>query len=112
MKDNETPQARKKTSTKELLGFKSKVANEIRKYDWNHDFAIRVAKCESGLRPNAHNYNPATGDDSWGVFQINRYGRLKYGRPEPDKLVNYKFNIKYAYEMYCSQGWKPWSCAR
>lgn len=78
------------------------------KYDWCHQTAIAVAKAESGLRPDAHNYNPATGDNSYGIFQINLYGSLANSRPAPNKLVDYKFNVEYAYNMWKSQGWTPW----
>lgn len=63
---------------------------------------------ESGLRANAHNYNPATRDNSYGVFQINLYGSLANSRPPANQLLDYKFNIKYAYEMWRNQGWQPW----
>lgn len=35
---------------------------------------------ESGGNPSAHNGNAATGDDSWGWFQINYLGNLKASR--------------------------------
>lgn len=41
---------------------------------------------ESGGNPTAHNYNPATGDDSYGLFQLNRAGGLGAGLP-PDFLT-------------------------
>lgn len=74
--------------------------------------AIKVAVCESGLDANAHNFSHATRDDSWGVFQINRYGSLA-SRPPPSKLKNFRFNIRYAYGMYSGSGWSPWvNCSR
>jgi hypothetical protein len=42
---------------------------------------------------------------SYGCFQI----RHLEGRPDPKKLLDKDFNIDYAYKMYLSQGWKPWS---
>lgn len=74
--------------------------------------AIAVAKCESGLNPTRINNNPRTKDYSVGVFQINLFGSLRNGRPAEDKLLDAKFNIDYAYEMYQRQGWGPWSCKR
>ena len=68
------------------------------------ELAWQVVKKESGGNPNAHNFSHRTKDDSWGLFQINRYGYLKT-RPEPDKLVNAEFNIKYARGMYEASGY-------
>lgn len=39
-----------------------------------------IAYAESGGDPNAHNYNPSTGDDSYGLWQINYYGNLREPR--------------------------------
>jgi hypothetical protein len=64
---------------------------------------------ESGMRANAHNYNPATKDNSYGVFQINIFGSLANSRPAPEKLLDYKANINYAYQMWKTQGFNPWS---
>ena len=72
--------------------------------------AVNIAFCESGLNPLAHNYNPKTGDNSWGLFQINLYGDLKHERPSPEWLVIPENNIQYAYELYLRSGWTPWSC--
>src|SRR5690606_11391968 len=74
--------------------------------------ALKVAKCESGLRYDAHNGNSRTKDDSYGVFQINLYGNLKHSRPSGEWLLNAENNVKYAAEMQRNQGWSPWSCAK
>ena len=85
--------------------FKQLVRKEIRKYDWNDSVAVAVAMAESGLNANAEG-DSSTAYSSWGVFQI----RELPGRPEASQLVKYKFNIKYAYNMWKTQGWYPWSC--
>lgn len=66
--------------------------------------ATAVAYAESGLRPDAVG-DTTTAYASYGVFQI----RALPGRPAPDKLKDYRYNIKYAYDMWCSQNWYPWS---
>jgi soluble lytic murein transglycosylase-like protein len=72
------------------------------------DNALAVMRQESGGNPTQHNNNPATGDDSWGLYQINRYGSLAKGRPLPDWLATPENNIAYAADMYRAQGWEPW----
>lgn len=72
-----------------------------------------IMNCESGGVPTKHNFNPNTGDDSWGLFQINRYGALALSRPGSDWLVVAENNISYATGMYQRSGWSPWhNCAR
>jgi hypothetical protein len=41
---------------------------------------LRVVRCESSGNPAAHNVNPATGDDSVGLMQVNLHASLLPGR--------------------------------
>lgn len=83
----------------------------IRSYDWNDETALAVARCESGLNPSAVGDNYPIGGlhaPSVGVFQI----RLLAGRPSRAYLLNAANNVEYAYNMWKSQGWSPWTCYR
>jgi hypothetical protein len=63
-----------------------------------------IALAESGGRPDAHNGNGSTGDDSYGLWQINYYNGLrasrtaKYGPPESmyDPMANARAAIDLA----------------
>ena len=68
------------------------------------DNAIKIADCESDFVYNKHNYNVKTGDDSWGIFQVNRYGKLALTRPSAENLIDPMFNIKYAKQLFDSAG--------
>lgn len=73
------------------------------------DNALAVMKLESGNNPGAHNFNPATGDDSWGLLQVNRYGSLAAARPSAEWLTVPANNIAYAAGIWRAQGWcRPW----
>ena len=82
------------------------------KFGASGDMAVKVAKCESGLNPNALNNNPRTRDYSVSIFQINLYGSLANSRPSKEWLMNPKNNIDYSHAMFLREGWRPWSCAR
>lgn len=66
-----------------LVGFEGKAL----KVAW------AVAKKESNGRPKAHNDDISTGDDSYGIFQINMLGSLGDDRRE-------KFGIKKNIELF------------
>lgn len=78
--------------------------------------AYAVAMAESGGRRTAHNPNAKTGDNSYGLFQINMLGsmgparRKQYGLKSNEQLFDPLTNAKIAYKM--SKGgtnWQPWS---
>lgn len=75
--------------------------------------AWAVAKKESNGRPLAFNGNVKTGDNSYGIFQINMLGMLKEGRKAKfginfnSELLNPVINAQVAYHM--SNGGKNWS---
>jgi hypothetical protein len=80
--------------------------------------AWAVAMKETHGNPLAHNYNPRTGDNSYGMFQINLYGALKarvgsYGLRSASDLYNPVTNAKIAFQM-SSEGsnWGSWGVGR
>jgi len=77
---------------------------EITKYSWNHTTALNVARAESGLRTNALNDNPATGDYSVGCFQINLYGSNARNRPSEAALKDASVNVAFAHKIYLGNG--------
>lgn len=66
--------------------------------------AIKVARCESGLRADAQGTNSNSSTDT-GVFQINSVHGIN-----PAYLKDYRINIDVAYKMFKEQGWNPWVC--
>lgn len=67
--------------------------------------AWAIAKKESNGRPRAHNDNLNTGDDSYGIFQINMIGSLgasrreKFALEQNSDLFNPVKNAQIAYHM-------------
>lgn len=78
--------------------------------------AYAIAMAESGGNARAFNGNTSTGDQSYGLFQINMLGgmgperRKQFGLSSNDDLYNALENARVAYKM--SKGgtdWSPWS---
>jgi len=78
--------------------------------------AVAVAMAESGGHPMSHNPDASTGDNSYGLFQINMLGslgparRAEFGLGSNDQLYDPLTNARIAFKM--SQGgtnWTPWS---
>lgn len=78
--------------------------------------AKQIVFLESGNRPYAHNDNPSTGDNSYGLFQINMYRGLEesrqkaYGLDSNEDLFDARRNAEIAYKI--SKGgirWGAWT---
>ena len=74
--------------------------------------AWAVAMKESHGNPRSHNGNAKTGDNSYGLFQVNLYGSLKarvsqYKLSSADDLYDPVTNAQIAFKM--SAGGKNWS---
>jgi hypothetical protein len=69
--------------------------------DHAEDRAVRVARCESGLNPNAKNRTSSAS----GVMQL--LAIHWRGRFDP---FNARANIAYAYRLWQASGWSPWVC--
>lgn len=81
--------------------------------NWDVPTALAIMSCESGASSTIHNLNPITGDDSYGLFQINLAGKLKLSRPIPEELKNPVINIDYAYSLWKLHKWGDWqNCYR
>lgn len=81
--------------------------------------AVAVALAESGGDPTRHNQNPATGDDSYGLWQINMRGdlgperRQRYGLTSNAQLLNPVTNADVAHRLSGGGAdWSPWSTFR
>jgi hypothetical protein len=80
--------------------------------------AVAIILCESGGNPNAHNDNKSTGDDSYGLFQINMLGQMGkdraalYGLRSYANLFEPKRNAEIAYDLFKRRGntFGDWSC--
>lgn len=73
------------------------------------DRAVRIAICESGMRPEAFNGKNRNGSWDAGVFQVNSVH--KYSK---EYLFNVDNNLKVARKLYEARGntWGAWVCAR
>ncbi len=77
--------------------------------------ATAIAMSESGGDPNSHNTNTATGDDSYGLWQVNMLGnlgparRIVFGIAKNEELFNPLVNAKAARHIRSTQGWGAWS---
>lgn len=71
--------------------------------------ALAVAKCESGLKPTAHNPNNKDGTTDGGLWQINSIHddtleELGLDKYDPEDAT------QYARMLYEKNGWRDWVC--
>ena len=77
-----------------------------------------IAMAESGGRSSAHNNNPRTGDNSYGLWQINMLGgmgpqrRRAFGIGSNEALFDPAVNANAARQVFQSQGFGAWSVFR
>lgn len=67
---------------------------------------IRIAKCESGMNPEAVNFNTNRTWDA-GLFQINKVHKQKLS-----SMLDYTQNVEYALKLYKAQRFNPWYSSR
>lgn len=72
--------------------------------------AVAIAKCESGLKPTAHNPTNTNGTVDSGLFQINSTHFPRMERMGLD-VWNPEHNVQFARMLYDESGWRPWVCA-
>jgi hypothetical protein len=74
-----------------------------------------IGAAESSGRTSAHNPNASTGDNSYGLWQINMLGKMgperrnQFGIENNEELFDPKKNAAAAYEIYKQQGFEAWS---
>jgi tape measure domain-containing protein len=74
-----------------------------------------IAMAESGGRSNEHNNNAATGDNSYGLWQVNMLGRMgperrrSFGIGSNEALFDPAVNASAARKVFESQGFGAWS---
>jgi hypothetical protein len=80
------------------------------------NIAYAIAMAESSGNARAHNPNASTGDNSYGLFQINMLGamgperRKTFGLSRNEDLFDPLTNAKIAYKMSNGgKNWQPWS---
>jgi hypothetical protein len=79
------------------------------------DTMTQIAYKESGWNPRAYNGNSGTGDNSYGLWQINMLGKMgeerrkSWGLKSNDDLFDPSVNAMAARSVYRSQGFNAWS---
>jgi hypothetical protein len=100
---------------------KDQVASYLRQVGFPEDkipLMVKIAGRESGFNPRAHNPNAATGDNSYGLFQINMLGamgperRRQFGINSNEDLFDPLTNARAAKRVYDSQGINAWTTAK
>jgi hypothetical protein len=71
--------------------------------------AVAVARCESGLKPTAHNPHNRDGSVDGGLWQINSVHDKKLKELGLDKY-NPEDATKFARMLYDEREWQDWVC--
>ena len=71
------------------------------------DDAVRIARCESKLDPQARSHAGAA-----GVFQLMPVHSWRVAKVKGKHLYDARTNVKVARHLHQDEGWSPWVCAR
>lgn len=85
---------------------KQRIVDEIKKvFPETPNTAVAIAKCESGLNPEATNTSNKNGTIDRGIMQINSiHDTNGYD------LYDVQDNLEFARKLYEESGWQPWVC--
>lgn len=92
-----------------------RLAKEAGFNDQQAPIMAAIAAAESGGNPRAHNPNANTGDNSYGLWQINMLGRMGperrrlFGIQNDEDLWDPKVNARAAKKIFDMQGFNAWS---
>ena len=82
------------------------------------DIVVKIARGESSFNPQAHNPDASTGDNSYGLMQINMLGdmgperRKLFGIQTNEELKDPQTNMDAAFKIFQSQGFPAWTVYR
>lgn len=82
------------------------------------DIVVKIARGESSFDPKAHNPDASTGDNSYGLMQINMLGdmgperRRLFGIQSNEELKDPQTNMDAAFKIFQSQGFPAWTVYR
>lgn len=100
---------------------KAQITSLVRQAGFPEDVVptmVGIAGGESSFNPRAHNPNASTGDNSYGLFQINMLGdmgperRQLFGIQSNEELFDPVKNVQAAKAIYDRQGLGAWSVYR
>lgn len=100
---------------------KAQITSLVRQVGFPEDVVptmVGIAGGESSFNPRAHNPNASTGDNSYGLFQINMLGdmgperRRLFGIQSNEELFDPGKNVQAAKAIYDRQGLGAWSVYR
>lgn len=77
---------------------------EVMKYDWDWEIALKIMQCESSFNPKAVG-DKNTPHHSFGLMQVRN---LPERNLNVEDLLDPIKNIEIAYEIYKSQNWQAW----
>ena len=82
------------------------------------NIVVKIARGESSFNPKAHNPDASTGDNSYGLMQINMLGdmgperRRLFGIQSNEELKDPQTNMDAAFKIFQSQGFPAWTVYR